>query len=72
MFYSKISCGLSSGAKLDELLAQVEERLEKMESQREKMETLLVDINEKLNYLVKMEDEFGLILQVLNVYIKSY
>ncbi|KAH0694971.1 hypothetical protein KY285_022068 [Solanum tuberosum] len=54
VFYSKISCGLSSGAKLDERLAQVEERLEKMEAHSEKMETLLVDINKMLNYLVKM------------------
>ncbi|KAK4720727.1 hypothetical protein R3W88_010960 [Solanum pinnatisectum] len=27
-----------------------------MEAQSEKVETLLVDINEKLNYLVKMQD----------------
>ncbi|KAG5608817.1 hypothetical protein H5410_020098 [Solanum commersonii] len=51
---NEISCGLSSGAKLDERLAQVEERLEKMEAHSEKMETLLVDINKNLNYLVKM------------------
>lgn len=56
MFCSKISCGLSSGAKLDERLAQVEEWLEKMEAHSEKMDTLLVDINKKLNYLVKMHD----------------
>ncbi|KAF3646590.1 putative mediator of RNA polymerase II transcription subunit 15a-like isoform X2 [Capsicum annuum] len=48
----QISCGLSVGAKLDERLVQVEERLEKME-------TLLVDINEKLNCLVKMQDAKG-------------
>ncbi|KAH0681075.1 hypothetical protein KY284_022160 [Solanum tuberosum] len=53
---NEISCGLSSGAKVDERLAQVEEQLEKMEAQSEKVETLLVDINEKLNYLVKMQD----------------
>ncbi|KAM3235085.1 putative protein isoform X1 [Capsicum annuum] len=49
---NEISCGLSVGAKLDERLVQVEERLEKME-------TLLVDINEKLNCLVKMQDAKG-------------
>ncbi|CAN4090235.1 unnamed protein product [Withania somnifera] len=53
---NEISCGLNSGAKLDERLAQVEERLEKMEANSEKLETLLVDINQKLNYLVKMQD----------------
>ncbi|MCD7450034.1 hypothetical protein HAX54_003090 [Datura stramonium] len=53
---SEISCGLSSGAKLEEHLAQVEERLEKMEAHSEKVETLLVDIDKKLNYLVKMQD----------------
>ncbi|XP_060183423.1 uncharacterized protein LOC132613418 [Lycium barbarum] len=53
---SEISCGLSSGAKLDERLSQVEERLEKMEAHSEKVETLLVDINEKLNHLVQMQD----------------
>ncbi|XP_059309147.1 uncharacterized protein LOC132060228 isoform X4 [Lycium ferocissimum] len=53
---NEISCGLSSGAKPDERLAQVEERLEKMEAYSEKVETLLVNINEKLNYLVKMQD----------------
>ncbi|MCD9638573.1 hypothetical protein HAX54_022630 [Datura stramonium] len=34
----------------------VEERLEKMEAHSEKVETLLVDIDKKLNYLVKMQD----------------
>ncbi|MCD9638574.1 hypothetical protein HAX54_022631 [Datura stramonium] len=53
---NEISCGLSSGAKFDERLAQVEERLEKMEAHSEKVERLLVDINKKLNYLVKMQD----------------
>ncbi|XP_059309146.1 uncharacterized protein LOC132060228 isoform X3 [Lycium ferocissimum] len=53
---NEISCGLNSGAKLDERLVQVEERLKKMEAHSEKVETLLVDINKKLNYLVKMQD----------------
>lgn len=54
MFSSKIFCGFSSGAKFDECLAQVEERLEKMKAHSETVETLLVDINGILNYLVKM------------------
>ncbi|KAM3281195.1 hypothetical protein P3S67_028216 [Capsicum chacoense] len=52
---NEISCGLNSGAKLDVRLVQVEDRLEKMEAHSEKLETLLVDMDEKLNYIVKIK-----------------